>query len=128
MAEVQPEYAKQESGSDVESRNELGSAAELSAPLSPEDEKKAKVAAAVARAKAKKAAAQQADSSEVAEVQPELVTEAKPESGYESDSATEPSAPLSPEDEKKAKVAAAVARAKAKKAAREANAISDANE
>ncbi|WHF57421.1 electron transport complex subunit RsxC [Shewanella xiamenensis] len=143
VAEVQPELvadAKQESGSDVESRNELGSAAELSAPLSPEDEKKAKVAAAVARAKAKKAAAQQADSSEVAEVQPELVTEAKPEStnesgsepdsqsGNESSLVAEPSAPLSPEDEKKAKVAAAVARAKAKKTAREANAISDANE
>ncbi|MEL4340161.1 electron transport complex subunit RsxC [Shewanella xiamenensis] len=135
VAEIEPKRAadaKQESGSDVESRNELGSAAELSAPLSPEDEKKAKVAAAVARAKAKKAAAQQADSSEVAEVQPELVTEAKPEStnesGDESDSATEPSAPLSPDDEKKAKVAAAVARAKAKKAAREADALSDSNE
>ena len=143
VAEIEPKRAadaKQESGSDVESRNELGSAAELSAPLSPEDEKKAKVAAAVARAKAKKAAAQQADSSEVAEVQPELVTEAKPEStnesgsepdsqsGNESSLVAEPSAPLSPEDEKKAKVAAAVARAKAKKTAREANAISDANE
>ncbi|TVL36064.1 electron transport complex subunit RsxC [Shewanella xiamenensis] len=133
MAEVQPELvadAKQKSGSDVESRNELGSA--RSAPLSPEDEKKAKVAAAVARAKAKKAAAQQADSSEVAEVQRELVTEAKPEStnesGDESDSTTEPSAQLSPDDEKKAKVAAAIARAKAKKAAREADALSDSNE
>ncbi|MCT8868848.1 electron transport complex subunit RsxC [Shewanella xiamenensis] len=133
MAEVQPELvadAKQKSGSDVESRNELGSA--RSAPLSPEDEKKAKVAAAVARAKAKKAAAQQADSSEVAEVQRELVTEAKPEStnesGDESDSTTEPSAQLSPDDEKKAKVAAEIARAKAKKAAREADALSDSNE
>ncbi|BDA60807.1 electron transport complex subunit RsxC [Shewanella xiamenensis] len=135
VAEIEPKLAadaKQKSGSDVESRNELGSAAERSAPLSPEDEKKAKVAAAVARAKAKKAAAQQADSSEVAEVQPELVTEAKPEStnesGDESDSVAEPSAPLSPDDEKKAKVAAAVARAKAKKAAREADALSDSNE
>ena len=111
-----------------------------SAPVSPEDEKKAKIAAAVARAKAKKAAAQQAESTEVTEVQPELVAVAKPESdiesgsepdsesGNKSSSVAEPSAPLSPEDEKKAKVAAAVARAKAKKAAREANAISDANE
>ena len=118
VPEVQPELvAKQESGSDIESRNELGSAAELSAPLSPEDEKKAKVAAAVARAKAKKAAAQQAESTDVVEIEPKLAAGAKPESGNESDSTTEPSAPLSPEDEKKAKVAAAVARAKAKKAA-----------
>ncbi|MGV5001879.1 electron transport complex subunit RsxC [Shewanella xiamenensis] len=122
VAEVQPELvAKQESGSDIESRNELGSAAELSAPLSPEDEKKAKVAAAVARAKAKKAAAQQAESSDMAEVQPELVADAKQKSGSDVESRNElgsaRSAPLSPEDEKKAKVAAAVARAKAKNAA-----------
>ncbi|MGL5397838.1 MAG: electron transport complex subunit RsxC, partial [Shewanella sp.] len=107
-----------------------------SAPLSPEDEKKAKVAAAVARAKAKKAAAQQAESTDVAEVQPKLEADAKPESTNESDDGAankssldaEPNAPLSPEDEKKAKVAAAVARAKAKKLAREAGASSDANE
>ncbi|QYJ69660.1 electron transport complex subunit RsxC [Shewanella sp. FJAT-51649] len=145
VAEVLPEQvtdAKPEltNESNDESGNESDSATHLSAPLSPEDEKKAKVAAAVARAKAKKAAAQQAESSDVAEVQPELVADAKPEltnepdsesdsqSGDESSSVAEPSAPLSPEDEKKAKVAAAVARAKAKKAAREANAISDANE
>ena len=141
VTEVQPKLAAEaKPESDSQSGNESSSVAEPSAPLSPEDEKKAKVAAAVARAKAKKAAAQQADSSNVAEVQPKLVAEAKPgsdiESGSESDSQSdnesssvaEPSAPLSPEDEKKAKVAAAVARAKAKKAAREANAISDANE
>ncbi|MDH1470506.1 electron transport complex subunit RsxC [Shewanella sp. GD03713] len=157
VAELQPELAtdakpepdvKSGSESDSQSGNESSSIAEPNAPLSPEDEKKAKIAAAVARAKAKKAATQQAESTEVAEVQPELVAVAKPESdiesgsesdaelGYESDSQSgnesssvaEPSAPLSPEDEKKAKIAAAVARAKAKKAAREANAISDANE
>ncbi|MFB2653118.1 electron transport complex subunit RsxC [Shewanella seohaensis] len=141
VADAKPE-SDVESGSepDSQSDNESSSVAEPSAPLSPEDEKKAKIAAAVARAKAKKAAAQQADSSNVAEVQPKLVAEAKPgsdiesgsepdsESGNESSSIAETSAPLSPEDEKKAKVAAAVARAKAKKAAREANAISDANE
>ncbi|MFG0456091.1 electron transport complex subunit RsxC [Shewanella mangrovisoli] len=141
VTEVLPELAadaKPESTN--ESDNESDSATKPSASLSPEDEKKAKVAAAVARAKAKKAAAQQAESSDVAEVQPELVADAKPEltnepdsesdsqSGDKSSSVAEPSAPLSPEDEKKAKVAAAVARAKAKKAAREANAISDANE
>ncbi|MEL4429060.1 electron transport complex subunit RsxC [Shewanella mangrovisoli] len=137
VAEVQPELAADakpeltnEPDSESDSKSSLD--AEPNAPLSPEDEKKAKVAAAVARAKAKKAAAQQAESSDVAEVQPELVADAKPESddesGNESDSATDLSSPLSPEDEKKAKVAAAVARAKAKKAAREANAISDANE
>ncbi|PHY63566.1 electron transport complex subunit RsxC [Shewanella xiamenensis] len=145
VAEIQPELvteAKPESTN--ESGDESDSATELSAPLSPDDEKKAKVAAAVARAKAKKAAAQQVESTEVAEVQPERVADAKPESDVksgsepdakpdsqsdnESSSVAEPNAPLSPEDEKKAKVAAAVARAKAKKAAREANAISDANE
>ncbi|BDQ66408.1 MULTISPECIES: electron transport complex subunit RsxC [Shewanella] len=141
VAEVQPKLAAEaKPESDSQSGNESSSVAEPSAPLSPEDEKKAKVAAAVARAKAKKAAAQQAELTEVAEVQPKLAAEAKPESdvesgsesdsqsGNESSSVAEPNAPLSPEDEKKAKIAAAVARAKAKKAAREANAISDANE
>ncbi|MFB2684956.1 electron transport complex subunit RsxC [Shewanella mangrovisoli] len=141
VAEVLPEQAADaKPDSNNESGNGSDSATDLSAPLCPEDEKKAKVAAAVARAKAKKAAAQQAESSDVAEVQPELVADAKPEltnepdsesdsqSGDKSSSVAEPSAPLSPEAEKKAKVAAAVARAKAKKAAREANAISDANE
>ncbi|MFB2803164.1 electron transport complex subunit RsxC [Shewanella seohaensis] len=149
VAEVQPKLAAEaKPESDSQSGNESSSVAEPSAPLSPEDEKKAKVAAAVARAKAKKAAAQQAELIEVVEVQPELESDTKPESDVksgsepdakpdsesdsqsdnESSSVAEPSAPLSPEDEKKAKVAAAVARAKAKKAAREANAISDANE
>ncbi|QSE51107.1 electron transport complex subunit RsxC [Shewanella putrefaciens] len=108
---------------------------------SPEDDKKARVAAAVARAKAKKAAAQ-ADSSEVAEVQPKLEagstqpsdTPLKPEpitelrSELSSELSSEPSHQLSPEDEKKAKIAAAVARAKAKKAARAVDATSDSNE
>ncbi|ASK69157.1 electron transport complex subunit RsxC [Shewanella bicestrii] len=107
---------------DAQPESESGSIP--SAPLSPEDEKKAKVAAAVARAKAKKAAAQQAESTDVVDEQTKLAADAKPES----ESGSIPNAPLSPEDEKKAKVAAAVARAKAKKAAREANAISDANE
>ncbi|MEJ6521670.1 electron transport complex subunit RsxC [Shewanella bicestrii] len=153
VTEVQPELESDakpesdvESGSepDSQSGDESSSVAEPSAPLSPEDEKKAKIAAAVARAKAKKAATQQAESTEVAEVQPKLAVDAKPKSDVksgsepdakpdsqsdnESSSVAEPNAPLSPEDEKKAKVAAAVARAKAKKAAREANAISDANE
>lgn len=99
---------------------------------SPEDDKKARVAAAVARAKAKKAAAQ-ADSSEVAEVQPsdtplkpEPITELRSE--LSSELSSEPSHQLSPEDEKKAKIAAAVARAKAKKAARAVDATSDSNE
>ncbi|QDZ90953.1 electron transport complex subunit RsxC [Shewanella decolorationis] len=133
VTEVLPELAadaKPESTN--ESDDESDSATKPNASLSPEDEKKAKVAAAVARAKAKKAAAQQAESSDVAEVQPEQAADAKPElndeSGNELSSATEPSTSLSPEDEKKAKVAAAVARAKSKKAAREANANSDANE
>ncbi|WP_133178240.1 electron transport complex subunit RsxC [Shewanella decolorationis] len=130
VTEVLPEHtadAKPEStnDSDDESGNKSSLDAEPSASLSPEDEKKAKVAAAVARAKAKKAAAQQAESSEVAEVLPEHTADAKPESTNDSDDKSgnkssldaEPSASLSPEDEKKAKVAAAVARAKAKKAA-----------
>ncbi|MCG9963405.1 electron transport complex subunit RsxC [Shewanella cutis] len=141
VAEVQPKHeadAKPESTneSDDGAGNQSSSDAEPSAPLSPEDEKKAKIATAVARAKAKKAAAQQAESTDVAEVQPKLEADAKPESTNESDDRAgnqssldaEPNAPLSPEDEKKAKVAAAVARAKAKKLAREAGASSDANE
>jgi len=96
--------------------------------LSPEDEKKAKVAAAVARAKAKKAAAQQVELNEDIPAQP--IVGAEPVSAQPSNAPLSPelSAQLSPEDEKKAKVAAAVARAKAKKAAREADAISDSNE
>ncbi|ABK48400.1 electron transport complex, RnfABCDGE type, C subunit [Shewanella sp. ANA-3] len=100
------------SDTDAATSNTDKSATETTANAEADD-KKAKVAAAVARAKAKKAAAQQAESSEVAEVQPERVADAKPES----ESGSIPSTPLSPEDEKKAKVAAAVARAKAKKAA-----------
>jgi len=80
-----------------------------------EDDKKAKVAAAVARAKAKKAAEQSNILSEDQTSETKATTAQTVETP-----ATEPepsTAALSPEDDKKARVAAAVARAKAKKAA-----------
>jgi len=75
------------------------SAEPVSEVTSPEDDKKAKVAAAVARAKAKKA--RQEDTQALADSSAEPVSEV-----------------TSPEADKKAKVAAAVARAKAKAKAR----------
>ncbi len=127
---------------EVQPKQDTGSGATPNIELSPEDERKAKVAAAVARAKAKKAAAQQTESNEVIAIQPKLDTDsAKPndttlkvELNAEAASELSPEpnavikAQLSSEDEKKAKIAAAVARAKAKKAARETDAISDSNE
>ena len=78
------------------------------APLSPDEEKKQRVAAAVARAKAKKAQREQNESNAPASDAPGETT-----------SPDKPDAPLSPDEEKKQRIAAAVARAKAKKAQRE---------
>ncbi|QYJ80399.1 electron transport complex subunit RsxC [Shewanella acanthi] len=120
----------------TDSNTQGASEALISEELSPEDLKKAKVAAAVARAKAKKAA-QQATAEEHAEASitvPEAssqVAETVAEVLVENEEATlqtkvepeaEQSAPieLSAEEAKKAKVALAVARAKAKKAERDA--------
>ena len=87
---------------------------------SPEAQRKAKIAAAVAKAKAKKQAAEQANS------EPQATEhEAAEQAGSESQATEhEPAEPAqdedSPEAQRKAKIAAAVARAKANKAQREA--------
>ena len=84
---------------------DISNAATAPEHVSEQDEKKAKVAAAIARAKAKKAA-QQADAPE--KTQPQ-------HNKNEGDS----TASINADDEKKARIAAAVAKAKAKKAAQQ---------
>ena len=84
--------------------------------LSPEAQRKAKIAAAVARAKAKKAASEKASTEETET--PEVSADAE-QSDTSADTADADSEALNPEAQRKAKIAAAVARAKAKKAARE---------
>ena len=76
--------------------------------LSPEEEKKRRVAAAVAKAKAKKAEKAAGDAGDTSDV-----TEAAKVSESKNDDNADT---LSPEEEKKRRVAAAVAKAKAKKA------------
>ncbi|WAT02305.1 electron transport complex subunit RsxC [Rouxiella chamberiensis] len=76
---------------------------------SPEDKRKAAVAAAIARAKAKKAAAETPSQDVVSSPAPQVADAASPQD-LEAES---------PEDKRKAAVAAAIARAKAKKAAAE---------
>ncbi|ATC94193.1 electron transport complex subunit RsxC [Pseudoalteromonas tunicata] len=84
--------------------------------LSDADDKKAKVAAAIARAKAKKLAAQAQDNAPASTI---TDTEVRDNSTRSSDTATPQNEQtvLSDADDKKAKVAAAIARAKAKKLA-----------
>ena len=86
---------------------------------SPSDDKKARIAAAVAKAKAKKAASRAANNVDNAETQVaiEEVVEEK------ADNDTPP--PASSSDDKKARIAAAVAKAKAKKAASNASKEAD---
>lgn len=101
------------------------------APLEGKDEKKARIAAAVAKAKAKKAASQKTQaSSPYGEAGIENQDVNSPEeasfqsvseqnNSAQSDSASDPANNLSEADEKKARIAAAVAKAKAKKAAKQ---------
>ncbi|WP_192022617.1 electron transport complex subunit RsxC [Shewanella sp. WPAGA9] len=91
----------------------------VQASLSPADEKKARIAAAVAKAKAKRLAQSagqpQQDDEHLAQTQAiDTPVTVKPET--QSDSVTE-TVTLSPADEKKARIAATVAKAKAKKLA-----------
>ena len=102
---AEPEQAE---GDIVEPSVELSSEAEA---ISPEQEKKDKVAAAIARAKAKKAA----KAAEQAEPEQTEGDSVEPSDGLSSEAEA-----ISPEQEKKDKVAAAIARAKAKKAAKDA--------
>lgn len=99
------------------------------AALSPEDDKKARVAAAVARAKAKKAA--QADSTLAVADTNSTVDNTPVEPVTATQTVVAVNAILPAEDAdalKKARIAAAVAKAKAKKVARDADATSDSNE
>jgi len=90
------------------------SATDSSINAAPVDDKKAKIAAAVARAKAKKAALanESAATDNPAESDSAVTAEA-----INTPSATDSSINVAPVDDKKAKIAAAVAKAKAKKAA-----------
>ncbi|WP_297897363.1 electron transport complex subunit RsxC [Shewanella sp.] len=99
------------------------------AALSPDDDKKARVAAAVARAKAKKAA--QADSTLAVTDSDNTADNTPVEPVAATQTVVKVNAELPAEDAealKKARIAAAVAKAKAKKVAREVDATSDSNE
>ena len=90
----------------------------------PVDDKKAAVAAAIARAKAKKAAKALEDTEQTQpqELQVESAAPKSAESNTDdSSNSTEADKPKSAEDKKKAAVAAAIARAKAKKLQKEGN-------
>ncbi len=89
-------------------------AVETATETSPVDAKKARIAAAVAKAKAKKAA-------QTAAERDVLVTEAEnldAEENLDADIAANKPAPVSAAEDKKARIAAAVAKAKAKKLSR----------
>lgn len=129
IARAKAKKATMKAGSDV---NEDMDAAEVdaetrvtgSAASTEVDDKKAKIAAAVARAKAKKAIQQSdivsEDQTPAAQAPEDQATKTPvvntPVAERESSTVTQ-----SPEDDKKARVAAAVARAKAKKAAAQAD-------
>ncbi|MCL1068890.1 electron transport complex subunit RsxC [Shewanella olleyana] len=93
-------------------------AAEVSSNAEPVDDKKAKIAVAVARAKAKKLAKQNADDGIDSTTYTETVNSESVDSST-TDTAAIVSSTLEPVDDKKAKIAAAVARAKAKKLAKQ---------
>ncbi|MBB1321942.1 MULTISPECIES: electron transport complex subunit RsxC [unclassified Shewanella] len=90
------------------------SATDSSINVAPVDDKKAKIAAAVAKAKAKKAALANESAATDNPAEPGSAVAAE---AINSPSATDSSINAAPVDDKKAKIAAAVAKAKAKKAA-----------
>ena len=90
------------------------SATNSSINAAPIDDKKAKIAAAVAKAKAKKAALANESAATDNPAEPDSAVAAE---AINSPSATNSSINAAPIDDKKAKIAAAVAKAKAKKAA-----------
>ncbi|CAM4115849.1 electron transport complex subunit RsxC [Pseudoalteromonas ostreae] len=108
------------------------------------DDKKSAVAAAIARAKAKKAAASENESDNttdaatddkkaavaaaIARAKAKKAAQAEPAASVENDSSESEVATASPADDKKAAVAAAIARAKAKKAAQAASVENDNSE
>ncbi|MBH0026318.1 electron transport complex subunit RsxC [Pseudoalteromonas sp. SWN29] len=88
----------------------------------PVDDKKAAVAAAIARAKAKKAAKALVEAEQIQELQIDSVAPKGADNNTdESSNSTEADKPKSADDKKKAAVAAAIARAKAKKLQKEGN-------
>ncbi|WP_462176890.1 electron transport complex subunit RsxC [Pseudoalteromonas gelatinilytica] len=96
-----------------DSSDEADAKPQSDAPESSEDKRKAAVAAAIARAKAKKAAKEQAQSDDS--------SEQLDDSSDTDDSKPQVDEPESSEDKKKAAVARAIARAKAKKLQQEGN-------
>lgn len=135
-AKAQKAAKNSEDGQPDKSVSEQGAPTQLdeqpdSHSKEPLDEKQARIAAAVAKAKAKKAASQKTQaSSPDGEAGIENQDVNSPEeasfqsvsdqnSSAQSDSASDPANNLSEADEKKARIAAAVAKAKAKKAAKQ---------
>ena len=93
-----------------ESQTESPADSKIENTNTPADDKKAQIAAAIARAKAKKAARQQQNNSSTEVVGSELPQSQPKEDASDTVSSTQL------QDEKKARVAAAIAKAKAKKA------------
>ncbi len=104
----------------VESEEETAQTSPTNATESAPKQKSAAVQAAIARAKAKKLAAQEAEKTK--ETHSEVTEQASPNTDVSVDNkntALEEANEQSPEDKKKARIAAAVAKAKAKKLAAE---------
>jgi len=135
-AKAQKAAKNSEDGQPDKSVSEQGAPTQLdeqpdSHSKEPLDEKQARIAAAVAKAKAKKAASQKAqasgpdgeagienqDGNSPEEASFQSVSDQN--NSAQSDSASDPANNLSEADEKKARIAAAVAKAKAKKAAKQ---------
>ena len=115
IARAKAKKAAKEQAQSDDSHVEVDSKPQPDTNESSEDKKKAAVAAAIARAKAKKAATEQTQSDISAN---SVDTEIKP---ADSDVEQVSNAPESKEDKKKAAVARAIARAKAKKLQQEGN-------
>ena len=111
--------AKKEAKALEEAEQTVSEAPQSAAPV---DDKKAAVAAAIARAKTKKAAKALAQAEQTQELQIDSAAPNSAESNTDdSSNSTEADKPKSADDKKKAAVAAAIARAKAKKLQKEGN-------
>ena len=102
--------------------NDAASSTKADEPKANDDKKKAAVAAAIARAKAKKAAKALAQAEQTQELQVDSAAPKSAESNTDDSSVLiNADKPKSADDKKKAAVAAAIARAKAKKLQKEGN-------
>ncbi|WP_166421069.1 electron transport complex subunit RsxC [Pseudoalteromonas sp. Z1A8] len=111
--------AKKEAKALEEAEQTVSEAPQSAAPV---DDKKAAVAAAIARAKATKAAKALAQAEQTQELQIDSVAPKGADNNTDdSSNSTEADKPKSADDKKKAAVAAAIARAKAKKLQKEGN-------